>query len=198
MAFADNLQKVGAIILNDEGNGAVPSTVYGLRMRLYVGELNDYVNGNLPQLDAITTNRQSLYVMSSRYCFNGATWDRVRGNHSVVLLASAARTAETASADQTLYNSRGIRVIINVSAVTDTPGLTVNIQVKDSISAAYSTVLASAAITATGTTTLVVYPGCIAVANLVANLPMARTWRVLVAVADADSATYSVSVDNLE
>lgn len=56
----------------------------------------------------------------------------------------------------------------------------------------YYTLLASAALTGTGTTRYRIYPGLTADANVVASDVLPRTWRVTVAVADADSATYSI------
>lgn len=130
----------------------------------------------------------------ANFIWNGTTNDRMRGNMpGAVALASAARTAEANSADLVNFNHRGVRVRVNVTAITDTPSITVNIQEKDSISGNYITILTSAAIVATGQkTTLVVYPGCAAVANAVADQPLPRVWRVNVAHADADSITYSI------
>lgn len=123
--------------------------------------------------------------------FNGATWDRERGNVDATLLASAARTAATQSADQTNYNGRGLHVVIDVTAWT-AGSITVTIQGKDSVSGKYYTILASAALAAVGTTILRVYPGLTASANAAANDILPRTWRVSVAVGTADSITYSI------
>lgn len=110
-----------------------------------------------------------------------------------VLLASAARTAAVQSADQINRGFRGVRVRTNISAITDSPSITVTIQERDSISGNYVDILASAAYsTAAQQATLIVYPGCVAVANVVANQPLPRVWRVSVTVADSDSATYSI------
>lgn len=115
------------------------------------------------------------------------------GNPEGTLLASAARTATTNSPDQSNYGARGVRVRINVTAVSATPSITVAIQEKDSISGNYISILTSAAIVSTGQkTTLVLYPGATGVANAVLGEPLPRTWRVAVTHADADSITYSV------
>lgn len=119
--------------------------------------------------------------------------DSMRGNIEGTLLVSAARTATVPSSDQVNRNARGVRVRINVSSVTDTPSITVAIEEKDSISGNYVAILTSAAITTTGQkTTLVVYPGIAAVANVKADDPLPRTWRVNVTHGDADSITYSI------
>ena len=66
------------------------------------------------------------------------------------------------------------------------------IEGKDLISGKYYTVLASAAITGTGTTVLKVYPGITASANASASDILPRTWRVTATHANTDSITYSV------
>lgn len=112
------------------------------------------------------------------------------------LLASAARTASNDTADQrTPGDARGFAVTINVTAASATPSVVFTIQRKDPVSGAYSTVLASAAITGVGTTVLRVYPGLTAAANLTANDLAPDTWRVSIAHADGDSITYSVGVE---
>ncbi len=137
-------------------------------------------------------NPTVIGVGASGLDFNGSTWDRRRGNTDITVLASAARTASVNSADLTNYNARGLHLVIDVTAVTATPSITVTIQGKDALSGQYYTVLASAAITAVGTTVLRVYPGLTAAANAVANDILPRTWRVSVTNADADSITYSI------
>ena len=125
----------------------------------------------------------------------GATYDRARNNHEATVLASAARTTATNSSDLTNYNAAGANVCIDVTAITDTPSLTVTIKGKCTLSGKYYTILTSAAIASVSTTVLTVYPGAAVAANLSASAPLPRVWRVEVAVADADSATYSISAN---
>ncbi len=126
--------------------------------------------------------------------YNGSTYDRERGNQDVTLLASAARTETTSSADQTNYNGRGLIVTINVTAVTATPSLTLKVEAK--MGSAYEALItASAAVTTTGIHSYILYPGVGAAAGdivTVSGYPLSRTWRVTVTHGDADSATYSV------
>jgi hypothetical protein len=116
-------------------------------------------------------------------------------NEQSALIASAARTATNNSAEQTNYGNRGVKVFIDVTAVTGSPSVTFSIQEKDSVGGDYRAILTSAAQTAaiTAPVVLTVYPGCAAVANTVANEPLSRTWRVAAAHGNADSITYSVS-----
>ena len=113
----------------------------------------------------------------------------------IPLLASAARTATNYSNPQTNHYHRGVKVFIDCTAVTDTPSVTFSIQERDPIGGDYKTILTSAAVTAaiTAPVVLTVYPGCVAVTNVVLNEPLPRTWRLLATHADADSITYSVS-----
>lgn len=124
--------------------------------------------------------------------FNGSGWDRQRNNIDVTVLASAARTIATNSADLISYNARFLRVAIDISAIAGSPSLVFTVKAKDALSGVYSTILASAALTGTGHTVLLIGPGLLAVANLVANAPLPRTFRVEVTVGTADSVTYSV------
>lgn len=133
-----------------------------------------------------------IVVLGHNLLFNGGSWDRARGNFDATVLASAARTATVASADQTNYNGRGLHLVIDVTAITATPSVTFTIQGKDELSGEYYTILASAAITGTGTTVLRVFPGATAAGNTVANDILPRIWRVNAVHADSDSITYSV------
>lgn len=101
---------------------------------------------------------------------------------AVVTLTAA--SASGVSADQVNGIGRGVTVGIDVSAISGTSAsLTVTIQGKDPVSGNYYTVLAGAAITATGYTTLVVYPGTVAAANSISDLPLPQNWRVSYAIA---------------
>lgn len=116
----------------------------------------------------------------------------MRYNEQVQILPSAARTASVNSIDFTNNFAKGGHFVIDVTAATDTPSIVATIQGKDYYSGKYYTILASAAITATGTTVLKVFPGATAAANAAVNDVLPVTYRVSVAAADADSITYSI------
>lgn len=118
------------------------------------------------------------------------TADRARSNLDLALLASGSISAN--SNDQTNWNGRGVVVFINVSAVSGGETVTVSVQMKDPVSLAYSTVLTSMALAATGLTLLRVYPGLGQVANLSANDILSRTWRVTATIAGSGAITFSV------
>jgi len=126
--------------------------------------------------------------------YNGASLDRMRGNIDATLLASAARTATPTKVDQTNYNGRSLIVVIDVTVVPGSaPSTVFTIQGKDGASGKYYTILASAAITGTGTTVLRVSPHyAAAVANLVAIDTVPRVFAIDAVHGNANSMTYSV------
>lgn len=109
------------------------------------------------------------------------------------VFTSVARTATAASSVFTNYGYRGLHLVIDVTAATADPSVVFTIQGYSSLGDDYYTILASAAITGTGTTVLRVYPGLTAANNTVANDVLPELWRVNAAHADSDSISYSVN-----
>lgn len=100
------------------------------------------------------------------------------------LLTHTAASTGSNSGDLDATKYRGILLYVYVSAITGTtPTLTVTIQGKSPGSAQYYTVLASAALNATGLTVLRVYPGLTAAANTVANDVLPCSYRISTAIA---------------
>lgn len=164
------------------------------RLGVAIGSSGTDVGGATPN-DALSS-AFGLMVNTQAQLYDGSSsWNRQRNNHEVTALASAARTTATNSSDLTNYNSRGVVVVVDVTAGGGAGGITVTIKGKDTLSGKYSTILAGAVITGTGTTKLVVYPGCDANPNLIANEPLPRVWRVEVTVADSTSYTYSIGAN---
>lgn len=161
--------------------------------------LVEFRAGSFPA-DAMTTSPATptmtdgtpRQLVVSPYQYNGASYDRPRNNVEGTALASAARTTSTQSADLTNYNGRGVRVWLDVTAITATPSITLAIEGKDPASGKYKTMLTGAAVTTVSTNEYVVYPGVTETANVDASTPLPRTWRVNVTHGDADSITYSV------
>jgi hypothetical protein len=113
-------------------------------------------------------------------------------NQDLVILSSAVRTASANGVDRTNHNARGLILVIDMTVVPGVDTVTFTIQGKDPASGKYYTVLASAALVATGTVVLRVGPGLTAAANLVANDILPRTWRVITTHSAGTSFTYSV------
>lgn len=113
--------------------------------------------------------------------FNGTSWDRERNNWNTTTGDTGAKTASFAGATQTNFNSAGATLLINMGTVTGTtPTLTAQVQGSaDGGTTWYNiTGAVTPTINATGTTTLVVYPGVAAVANAAVSSVLPRTWRL--------------------
>lgn len=116
----------------------------------------------------------------------------VNENFDEVVLASAARTTLQTGADYVNPFGRYLTVVLDVTANPVSVGLTLTIQGKDA-AGVYYTLLVGAAVSTISTNVYRIGPGLPATANVSANVPMPRIWRVIVAVADADSGTYSLT-----
>lgn len=135
-------------------------------------------------------------VGAGEMLFNGTTWDRRRNNTEEVPFASAARTGGS-WVDLVNYNARGAIIILNVTAITDTPSIHLEVWIWDPASNQRETLLVGGAVTAVGRHSYIVYPGCGPAANdidTVAAYPLPLDWAVGMLHADADSITYSVGV----
>jgi hypothetical protein len=123
--------------------------------------------------------------------YNGATFDRQRGNTEGTLLASAARTAYTAAAAQTNYNARGVILHLNVTAA-GAGTLTVQLIGTDALGISYE-IATTAAVTATST--LIAYPGVLDAdtATYGRSVTLPRTWTAAVAPSGGTSWTYSLT-----
>ena len=125
----------------------------------------------------------------------GTVFDRLRANQDVTVLASAARTATTSSADQTNYSARGILLHFDISAVPTVDTVTLTITAKSPIDGVYETLLTGSAEVAVAKRAYLVYPGAGVAANgidVVNGFPLPRIWRVTVTHSAAGSFTYSV------
>jgi hypothetical protein len=117
---------------------------------------------------------------------NGSVKTTSRDNAEGTVFASAARTATPTAFDGSNLSGRGLHLIIDATASSGSPSVVFTIQGKDPVSGKFYTILASAAITGTGTTVLRVYPGLTAAANTVANDVLPKTWRVIATHGNAD------------
>lgn len=115
--------------------------------------------------------------------------------HATVL-PSAARTVLYAGADINVQYAREIDVILDITVnAGSSAALTISIKGKDSVSGKYYTLLASAAISAVGTTVYKVGVGLPVTANVSANCGIPDIIQISVAVADASPATYSIGLN---
>lgn len=116
------------------------------------------------------------------------------------VFASAARTATVSSSTiQVPAGIRGVRVFLDVTAISATPSVVFSIEVKDPIGGDWKTLLDSAAVTAALTTPnlYTVYPGLTETAKVDASAHIGRLFRVTATHGDADSITYSAAAEFL-
>lgn len=112
--------------------------------------------------------------------------------------ASAVRTATLVGDDnKKVPGNRGVKAILDVTAVPGVDTVQLVIENKDPVSGKYVQALAAAARVATGTDTLTVYPGIAVSANVSASDSLADTYRIRVVHSAGSSFTYSVSVTEL-
>jgi len=150
-----------------------------------------------PNSDSQSASSIVLGAASWSHNFNGTTFERNRGVGTGTLLASAARTTTTNSSDQTNFNWRGLILTIDISSA-GTGSITPSLQYKDSVSGNYKTVwTAAAALTANGTYCYGLYPGELNTATMteVSNVLLTRTFRIVFTANNANSMTYSSSID---
>jgi hypothetical protein len=109
------------------------------------------------------------------------------------LYASAARTATPTAVDFDAGRAKALFIVIDITAVTATPAVTVTVSGVDSLSGKVWTLLASAALATVSTTVLQIGPGVTAATNLAANAYIPDFVRVAPTHGDSDSATYTIT-----
>lgn len=115
------------------------------------------------------------------------------GNRDQRLLESQVRTATNSTTNQLNDFMSGIHVVLDVTINAGTAAsIVLKIQGFDVASGKYYDLLASAAVTAVGTTIYKVFPSAPVTTNVSANDILPYKWRVLVTHADANPITYSV------
>lgn len=121
-----------------------------------------------------------------------ATQSALRGA-AITVLASAARTATPTVDTFTISGATsGLVVVIDVTAASATPSVVFTVQGVDQVSGKTWDILASAAVTAIGTTVLRISPHLTGAANTIAKDIVPAAFTVTAVHADADSITYSI------
>ena len=190
---------IGATTDAKAGADSNGSAIAQLRQLTYLMDLLNTgpINTELPTAAALsdsTANSTCPQVGAAREQYNESTWERTRGNTTLTVFSSSARTATSNSSDQTNYNHRGALIYINVTSITSSPSVVFTVTGKDPIGVTnYNTILTSAAITGTGLTVLKIYPGVTVSANVAVSDVLPRTWRVTATHGNADSITFSVA-----
>lgn len=98
-------------------------------------------------------------------------------NKALLTLTAASASGQIVAQDNPFW--RGVQLVVDITAITGTtPTLTVIVEGMDEASGKFYALLTSAALSATGTTLLTVYPGVTAAANVAAAQALPKTWRV--------------------
>ena len=133
--------------------------------------------------------------------YNGATWDELRNNEEVELLASAARTATIQTAIQVNPNHRGVALWLNLTAGPATADYIYLLLVGKSSSSGVVRILCGGGhLLGSGGAQkylLMVYPGVTnagagSEVGKVNDIVLPRTWYVSVVHSSAESFTYSL------
>lgn len=119
-------------------------------------------------------------------------------NEYVYVLGSKARTASVTTNDFINGSGRGLHCVVDVTSVTASGSITVEIDGKDRLSGQYYSLLGSAAYATSGTRVLRIYPGLTAQTNLTVSDVLPGVWRVKVTAANSDSVTYSIGASVIE
>lgn len=109
-------------------------------------------------------------------------------------ITATAATATQTGADLQNGSFRGIKVVLDATAVVGVGSFTVTIQGKDNASGKYYALLAGAAVTTVSTNVYTVFPGAPATANVSANDQLPKVFRVIVTYNSGTSLTFTVGV----
>lgn len=110
-----------------------------------------------------------------------------------VIYASAARTATPTAVVVNTSRIKAIRLVLDVTAITATPDLTVKIDAVDNTSGKFVNLLTSASVATVSTNTYAIALGITVAANLTASTFLTDAVRITVTHGDADSATYTLT-----
>ena len=156
--------------------------------------------------DTVNQATSGLYVGSALmgYTEGADKMERYRLVTQKTLLASAARTGTTSSADQTNRSFKGLYVYLDV---TVNPGggetLTVDVEAKDDVNDEYHVIATSGAQALGGSAgqyVIAIYPADLTVANgidAIGEVPLSAVYRVNVTHSSGGTWSYSVIMDGL-
>ena len=140
----------------------------------------------------------SVLFLASLLAVGSSSAQSFDQNTNYGLLTSSAWITDTVSS-AVVKNTfgKGVHVVLDINDTAGTASVTLVLQGKDETSGEYYTLLAGAAKTAPGVTDMVIYPGCIAAANVVANLPLPKLWRATLNVPAGDSVKATVGASQI-
>jgi len=114
-------------------------------------------------------------------------------NTALQMIAPGVKSATTSSADQPNRKWRGAHFVIETTAITGTPSITVRLEAKNPFTGSYYPILESSPITMIGTVVLKTYPGFPGQTLQVSADFLPAVFRVTVVHLNADPVDYSVT-----
>lgn len=161
------------------------SDEYPMPVRTY-GTLS---GGAVQEIELLAGGGHNL-LKSIAYLRGESSYDEPRSNQWATLLASAARNADTTSADQVNVNGRGM-LLVFVTTVAGVGAVTPLLQTKLP-DGTYATLHTFANITGTGTVRHAAYPGWSGGGSVTpVSMGLPRDWRIYMDHSDASSWTYA-------
>lgn len=151
-------------------------------------------------MDGNTFTGGASLVSSMPMNWNGATFDRQRGNEDVAssIVTVSGQVAGTVNGvTLTNWNQRGAQFGVNISQISGSTTLQITVQGFDVASGTWYNLLVSTAFSATGFNLLTIYPGATVTANVSISTPLPRTFRVIATVAGAGTANATVGVSKI-
>lgn len=134
--------------------------------------------------------------------YNETTFDLRRNNISKVLRANSTASASVTITD-TNYDARGLLVFFNIATLPGSASTTfaLKVQAIDPVTSATYLLCGQAARSATGMSTLLIYPGATAAANSATSMSVPRNIQFLISMSSAAAskgATLSLGVQYLK
>lgn len=193
--MADNSTRLNATAATETIAADEIGGILYQRVKLEVGADGSATDIQPPDADGVAATRN---LPAGGLLWNGASWDRQRGNTEGTLLSSAARTTTAFSSAMTNYNARGLLLHLSVTAASGTGGLTTKILASLNGAAVFYLAADATAVTSTGEYAYLLYPGASVAAPISSGLQkvwpigLPRSWQVWVVHGDASSYTYAL------
>jgi len=115
----------------------------------------------------------------------------------LTVVAAGSHTTTQTQSDQTNVNARGLRVVLDMTDVTASPSVTLEIDAKDVASGKYVSLLTGSAVVTVSTNVYLIHPSLTAAANSIAQNILPRTWRIKATANNSNAGVYSVGASYL-
>ena len=143
------------------------------------------------QLARANNNEEIAYIISGANSYDPTGPLTISGG----VTTEGARSAGITGNDMTNYGYVGAVITTNVTVISGSPIIQVEVQGKDSTSGTYYNILSGAIIDVVSGSVLKIHPDLTGVTNVTAKDVIPRKWRINVAnIGGTDAITYTVGV----